>query len=206
MRELRVLECNLSFVDPAQSDFKCIGNLYSLEALHLDLNKLEVTPVVNALADNALPIQHLSITNGSIDKNDVKYISQLKQIVWLQMHEVDALNDELVINLARNLPELKCLDLTDVIVVHNVNDTFTINGLMQMLEYPEILRLLKLGFSVGDEAFDFTINTNDYKTMVNTIRYRREKIKLSILRLSDDIKLNVDDAVLKENENILNIE
>lgn len=67
MRELRELECNLSFVDPAQSDFKCIGNLYSLEVLHLDFNKLEVTPVVNALAANALPIQHLSITNGSID-------------------------------------------------------------------------------------------------------------------------------------------
>lgn len=73
------------------------------------------------------------------------------------MHEVDGLNDELVINLARNLPELKCLHLTDVIVVHNGNDTFTVNvnGLMQMLK--------------------------------------------------DDIKLNVDDAHLKENENILNI-
>lgn len=205
MLELQELECNLSFVGPAQSDFKCIGNLYSLNMLHLDFNKLEVVPVVSVLAANVLPIEHLSITNGLIDKNAVKYISQLKRIVCLQMHEVDGLNDELVISLARNLPELRCMDLTDVIVDH-VNDSLTVVGLMQMLEYANNLRVLKLGFSVIDQDFNFIINIDDYKTMVNTVRYRREKISLSISLFGDNIKLNVDDAVLKENENILTVE
>lgn len=202
MPKLRVLEFYLSCDQPTQSDFNCTGQLHSLEKLVLDLNGLEVEPLAKMLTANVLPINFLNLQNGLIDKYAIKYISQLKQITILELDEINGLSDELLIFLAKNLPNLRWIQLTE-----NPNDSLTIIGLIQMLDYAKNLRLLKFGFSQDDDDdFTFIVNTDDYKTMVNTIRHRPEKINLRIMIFGKEIKINVDETVLNENKEILSFE
>lgn len=208
MLELCVLELNLSIDYPKQSDFECIANLRSLEKLQLYLNRMKAAPLANALASNNLPIQHLSIRNGIIDANAIKYVSLLKQIEILDMYNVDGFTYENAVNLVKNLPELKSVHWRNIVVA-NADDQLIIIGLMKMLDFAKNLYHLSLEFLI-DNDFDSTylliINTNDYEAMLNIVRNRPEKIRLHILIFGIDIKLNVADAILQENRNILFIE
>lgn len=210
MLELQVLQLLLPIDKREISDFEYIAQLKSLESLQLNLNWMNPAPLVKSLVNNNVPVDHLGIFVSSIDFTAIQYISQLKQITHLQMYVVRGMNDEHLIQLARNLPELHHLDLDDLLV-DNVNDTITINGLMQMLHHAKKLCHMHFGFQAVDDEDDeddvnyVVINTDDYKTMADTIRKRTEKISLSIA-LFDRDKLDVDETVIAENCDILYIE
>lgn len=205
--KLHTLQLLLAIEKIEPGDFECIGQLQPLKIFQFHLNWKAAAPLAKALATNSAPITCLGIFVGSMDTSAIKYFSQLKQITSLQMNAALGLNDELVIELARKLPELKHLELVDIIV-EDANDTITVAGLMQILHYAKKLHHMHFGFKTfdGDDVSTYvTIDTDDYKFMADTIRKRAEKISLHIT-LYDKVKLDADETVLGENRDILSIE
>lgn len=169
MLELQEMHLHLSIYDLQyfQSDVEYIGQLRSLEKLGLHFNGLEVASLANTLATNNLPIENLFMSHGSIDDTAIKYILQLKQINTIEIHRIDGLNKEHLIDLAKNLPELQEMNLT------KLNVELTLMGLLQVVHHAKKLRELHLVLKYG--ATGFTINTDDYKAMVAIVKNRPEK-------------------------------
>lgn len=85
----------------------------------------------------------------------------------------------------------------------------TIDVLMQMLHYAKRLRKLTLFLHDDDGgdmvATDFNINSDHFKTILDSIKNRPGSIVLCIDIFSSKIKLDVPEEMSKENSDFLSI-
>lgn len=194
-----------------QSDVEHIGRLHSLKHLGLSIEELEVAPLANSLATNNIPIETLRICFSLIDDIAIRSISKLKRLTNLDIQCAQGFNEEHLINLARNVHGLEKLTLKNV-MNHDGNGVPTVDVLMQMLHYAKKLHNLTL-FLHDDEGGDggngagtgFDINTDQFKTMLTTIKNRPVRIGLCIHIRGSNSKIDVPEAMLQENSAVLSI-
>lgn len=176
--------------------FQSLGQLYALKVLKLNFSTTPTTPLLECLVKNKVSIEDLKVYNGYVDCKAIEYISHMKQIKKLELIENDGVfTDKHLIQLAEGLPQLNELHLKEL-----SNDITTI-GLKQMLPHAQKLQLLQL-----ESVYSITIDVDDYKAMLKTVKNRPGKVNLLIKITSDGDKVEVDETMLAENREILFID
>lgn len=153
---------------------KYLGQLKYLEVLKIKLNlykECKCTMLLQTLVENSIPIKQLSIEDTLIDVAAIEQLVQLKGIQILKMNHVDGLNDEHLIKIGQEMPELQELHLQKF-----SKTKITSTGLNEMLQFANNLILLKLGPNPR-----FTFDADDYKAMSKTLKNRVIKKKLRIV-------------------------
>lgn len=176
--------------------FQSLGQLHALKILKLNFNTLPTIPLLKCLVENKVSIEDLKVYNGYVNCEAIKYISQMNQIKKLELIENDGVfTDEHLIQLAKGLPQLNELRLKEP------PNEITSIGLKQMLAHAQKLSLLQL-----ESVYSITIDVNDYKAMLKTVKNRPGKVNLLIKITSDGDKVEVDETMLAENREILFID
>lgn len=170
-----------------------LSQLHSLQKLTLNNNGLTLTPLLAKLAENAVPLEHLSLKFGSINSNGIQKMSELMKLNAIEFENIEHLTDNHIIELAKELPQLRAVHLTGW-SARNI----TTGGVRTMLEHAGMLSHLVL-----KRASKIQIDQNDYRAMLQTIHNRREKIKLTIELTGSGDKVNVSDELMATNRNRL---
>lgn len=182
-----------------QDNVQYLNRLTSLKSLKLDFNQQPVRPLMDALSSHQIPIEHIEIYNGQIDTTAIESLSMLKQVKTLGINGSSGLTDEFLVELGKKLPELKVVHLKDLNTIDN--SRLTTIGLKKMVLHANKLSLLKIQL-----VYSIVIDIDDYKMMLKSVQNRPEKIALLIELTSDGGKVNVPEATLVENRNILYID
>lgn len=130
---------------PRENIHDCVRNIQSLSQLqHLRILKfyfmfVPIAPLVESLATNQVPIEHLKLELGTIDSNVIKNITRMKQINVLNLRFISGLFRGFMLKLAKGLPQLQELHLEEV-----DGSSFIIDELIEMLPYANQLSILKL--------------------------------------------------------------
>lgn len=162
----------------------------------MNFNSISVTPLLKALAENKIAIEDLQLNGGDLDDKAIEYIVRMKQIKKLEFNgNTGVLSEEHLIQIGKELSNLEVLHLKE-----SPNDVTT-TALKRMLTHAHKLSLLHL-----ESVYTVSINADDYKAMLKTVKSRPEKIKLVIKIESDGDKVEVDDCVLAENRDIFYID
>lgn len=175
-----------------------LDRLKCLKVLKLDFKTLPVAPLMKGLAANRAPIEHLTIKRGEMDIDAIKAISQMKYMQFLELSGVQALTDEHLIRLAKELHRLKEIHLEDL------SDVPTTSGLLGILSYAKNVSVLHLK-SVGN----FTINADDLENILKIVKSRPKRIKLLIQLMHNGEKgrkFDVPEEILFKNNNYLTID
>lgn len=171
-----------------------LGQLRSLKVLKLNFLSNQILPLMTALAANNVPITHLKLHNGETDDEAVDNISQLKRITILELDDVKGLTDEHLIKLANQLPKLQELHFGES------TDMITTIALKKIISHAKELLVLKLLIK-----YRHTIDIDDFKAMIKSIQDRPERSSLMIELTTDGTNVNVPDAILIENRDLVNI-
>lgn len=172
-----------------------LGQLTSLTVLKLNLNCATITPLIVALTENFVPIEHMELSRGGIDGDTIEKLSKMEQLKVLQFHHIAGLMDKHMVDLAKGLDvQLEKLQLTG-----STAENLTIIGMKDMCSSATKLSHLTL------ESFTIEINTADYKVILNAVQKRPQKIWLLIELIGDEHQVNVDKTILKDTDVILQI-
>lgn len=167
-----------------------LGHLSSLTKLTLNNNGFSVKLLLNKLAEKAVPLEHLSLTNGSIDSSANKSMAELLKLKHIELENIRNLTDDHVNELAKGLPHLREMHLKGTTA-----EDITTNGLRDMVNNAKVLSHLVL-----KRASNIEIGLNDYKAMLKSVQDRTEKIKLVIEISGNGDKVDVPDKVLSANQ------
>lgn len=103
---LHELDCDLrinTFFDDFTGTTNCLDGLKSLRVFKFNLNGKSTALLVAVLTTNATTLEHLELTNGKVDADTVKIISQMKHLNVLGLHEIDGLTGAHMIELRKGL-------------------------------------------------------------------------------------------------------
>lgn len=175
-----------------------LDRLKWLKVLKLDFRSLPVSPLMKGLVAIQAPIEHLKIKRGEMDIDAIMAISQMKHMQFLELSEVDALTDEYLIKLAEELHRLKEIHLEDLSYAP------TTIGVLEVLSYAKRVSVLSL-----KSVENFTIDVDDFETILSIVKSRPEKFKLFIQIMHNGEKgkkVDVPEAILLKNNNYLHID
>lgn len=176
--------------------FRHLGRLKSSKVLKLDLRFKSAAPLCAVLTTNAIPIEHLKLTDGIIDAKAVKDILQMKRLKVLELDCIEGLTDEHIIELAKELgTRLEKLQLEDYTVVN-----ITKIGLKKMLPFAKKLSFLTL------KPIQIRYGDDDYQAMLKMVLERPEKCSLLIELTGAGGQIKVSDAILMKNCDIFYID
>lgn len=170
-------------------EFQDRVNLRSLKVFKMNFSSTLITSMVRALAENEVPIEHFIICFGKIDKDGIQQTTELKLLTVLEFDRVYDLIDDHLIALAKGLPKLQKLYLNGWAV------NLSTIGLKKMVKEANQLSVLRLKYIYTSIAIDFY----DYKTILETVQKRPEKMRLVIEITGNGVKFNVPEDVLNEN-------
>lgn len=173
---------------------KCLSSLTMLNELTLNFNYYLVFPVLKSLVDYNIPIKYLSLIEGVMDEGAIQSICQLKQINTLNLHTIYSsdLNGHHLIHLAKNLPELQDLSLSQCSM------EIDLDSLKCLVSYAK--KLKSLGIGMIDEAI---IELSDYSTILEIVKSRDVRTPLGIKLIES--KINVPEDIRLENKTWLDI-
>lgn len=169
-------------------------HLHSLKVLKLNFNSISVAPLMVALAENEIPIEHLSLDKGFINTEAIKSISQFKRLEIIELNEIQQFDDKLLVELAMGLPDIKEIHLTDI--EHGLSTI----GLKRMLPFVEKLSLLKL-----KSISNITIDLDDYKTLLKIVQSRKCELQLVIELKTNEKSVDVPNELSTANRKWLEI-
>lgn len=175
-----------------------LGQLNSLKSLTFHLNYCDsALPLMRALANGNVPIEHLKLLGGSIHNDSVKFMSQLKKMNIFELNDVDGLTNEMLVELAMEWPEIESFRfVTDIF--HNI----TIAGLKKCVKHAKKLANLTL----DGELDSCTIEVIDYEELLEMVKNRPEQVQLTIKIIDAGGVVNVPVSILNENREWLAIE
>lgn len=165
-----------------------LSRLKRLKVLKLNFNSISVASLMKGLVENRAPIEHLKCSNGKVDADAIKAISQMKQIRILQFIECYCLSDDYINDLAKSLPQLQEIHL------ENLHSLHSIYGLKNVVQNAPKLSLLELTSIDG-----ISIDMYDYKMLLKAVQNRTEKVKLVIQVKCDADKIDIPKEMLGEN-------
>lgn len=173
-----------------------LGRFKLLKILKFDLNFGLAAPLGAVLTENAIPIEHMQLSYGKIDAETVKKISQMKWLKVLELHHIEGMTDEHVIELAKGLgsrlEELKLRGATAV--------NLTTNGLTKVLSFASKLSLLTL------KSETLTIDAADYQAMLEATQKRPKKNSLVIELTGAGGQVKVPGTILMKNSDCIFID
>lgn len=200
LSNLQELEFNMHTFNRTEfaASIICLGKLASLKVLKLNLNSQSAD--LNVLIAKAIPIERMRLSKGIMSTETFKTIAQMEKLKALELCDIDGLNDENLIELAKGMgPRLEQLQLKESTAVK-----LTTIGLKKMLDHATKLSFLAL------RSTTIEIDADDYKAMVSTLRKRPENIGLVIelsgvgdqVEISEKVRMEHCD-VLRIDENVL---
>lgn len=188
-----------SVIEQRQNDYQCLGRLSKLKVLKLNLCSLSVTPLIESLAANSIPIEHLEIVDGFFDNESIKNISKLKKIKILRLSYSNNMTDDYLIELAKELPQLSELILE---FFNCYEDTYISTiGITQVILHANRLSLLDLGLM----CIKIKIDIDDYNAILKSVQNRPTKTKLVIEFRSSAVKFDISETILHQNRDWINI-
>lgn len=153
LTELEFDECLNIFetTEHRQIDIHCFKSLTSLKVLKLNFHSFSITPLMENLAANEIPIEYLEIRFGFFDSQSIKAISKSKQIKIQKI-------DNFVIELAKELLQLKKLRLKQIFDDFNLS----ITGITKLISHANRLSLLEI-----NATNKIKIEEKNYNAMLN---------------------------------------
>lgn len=180
------------FMAELPTNLHLLSRLKSLKVFKLNLNKKSVAPLTPVLAKNATPIEHLELSNGIINAEAIKAISQMNRLKVVGLNNIRGLTDEHMVELAKGLgPQLEKMQLEG-----SKTENLTTIGLKKMLRFATKLSFLKM------KSTKIKIDADDYNSMLDTVQKRPEKVAL-LLELTGRVnQVKVDETILAKNQEI----
>lgn len=191
------LELNLHTFNRAEfaETLSCLGSLASLKMLKLNLNSQSAAHL-NVLTAKAIPIENMRLIKGKIDTETIKIISKMKKLKVLEFCNIDGLNDENLIELAKGLgSQLEKLQMEESTAAN-----LTSIGLKKMLAYTTKLSFLAL------KSTTIVIDMDDYKSILRTLQKRPEEIGLFLILSGIGDQIEVSENILMKNRDTLRID
>lgn len=190
------LEVNMNTINRTEfaASLFCLGTLTSLKVLKLNLNSQPVANL-NVLIQKTIPIEHLRLSNGTIGIVTAETISKMTKLKVLELCDIDGLTDGNLIELAKGLGNrLERLQLEESTAAN-----LSAIGLKKMLAYTTQLSFLSL------KSTTIGIGTDDYKTMISTLRKRPNNIRLLIELSGYGDQVEISEQISMENCDLLQI-
>lgn len=166
-----------------------LSRLSSLQNLTLNNNGLSVKALLSKLAEKAVSLERLALTNGSIDSSAIKSMSELVKLNGISLKNIKNLKDDHLVVLAKGLPQLRELHLHG-----NTAEDITIHGVRNMLGHAT-----KLSQLVLQRASNIQITKHDYTAMLKTVQERAENRQLVIEITGNGDKVGVPESLLAAN-------
>lgn len=173
-----------------------LNRLQSLQRLALSTNEFSVTPLLTKMAEKAVPLEHLSLEQGTIDSKGIQRMTELLKLSVIELKNIENFTDEHFISLAKQLPQLRKVHLTG-----NTAEEITNTGLRTMLEHAKTLSHLMV-----KRASNIQIDESDYRFILKTVQNRTKKSKLTIKLTGSGNNVKVSDELMSANRNWLWIE
>ncbi|XP_031623173.1 uncharacterized protein LOC116340690 [Contarinia nasturtii] len=179
------------------------GQMSALTVLKLGCGAEPVAKLLECLASNKAPIEHLNLRSADINDEIIAQVAKMKQIKILDLVNIyGELCDEHLIEIAKGLPQLEQLDLRDDKLFKYGNSyKVTISGLKAMLLYANNLSLINI-----ESIESIKINVEAYQSMLTTIQNRSKEVKVLIKIKSYGKKSYVPESILAANREILYID
>lgn len=153
-----------------------IGPNTVLNLLELRVLKIsrDVLPIIQAIVVNNVPIEHLELRKTGITDYVIDSISKIKSISNLLLDAYHGESDNYLIQLAKGLPNLKQLGITQ-----STLNLITIDNVNRMLVYANQLTDLSIWTNNDDRPFA-SFNEGDYNAVLNIIDNRIDRGKLTL--------------------------
>lgn len=192
LHELEFKYC--SYCDDFAEGLHHFAKLTSLKILGIDLTTITAKQLCDVLTANDIPIEHLKLNFGKIDKAAIESISQMKNLKILTFSGTNCTDDDLV-ELAKYLGH----QLDELELLHSTAQNLTTIGFKKMLTFAK--KLSRFIINSGT----ITIDLDDYESMLDTIKKRLERRSLLLELSGQSSQIFIPKEMLLENCNILNI-
>lgn len=204
MKELEALEFdedqNQRMMNHFMHDAICITDEpFQLKSLEFNCSTKPVTQLLQTLVEKRAPIKRLKLKRSGLNSDEMKYIIEMKQIEVLDIFDCNLIEATMK-ELATSLPNLQKLHLTQASCAAKRMRNVTIEHVKNMLVLAERLTFLQLVLMDG-----VNINVKEYDELLAIIKKRQERSKLVIRLLHSSGHLNVPEAILLQNRDILDI-
>lgn len=168
-------------------NYEALSNLTMLNVLNIHCGYQIVSPILNSLIENSVPIERLTIAKAIFDIEAFEYICKLKRLIYLTMSSIYYVNvnESHLIKWTKELPELQTL-CTD-------KSSITIDTLKRMISYAKKLTFLQIRMIEGTK-----LELNDYNTMLEMVKCRPMETRLEIKTLGCENEVPAD--VLAKNK------
>lgn len=166
-------------------------HFHYLTELKLQFNGSSIHPLVHALAENKIPIEHLKIIRGEINEDGINSLTRLERLEVLELFRCVNWSDDHLNLLANKMPNLRELHL------FSGSHHMSITGLKQMIKCANKLTLLTL-----KRIYNICIGIDDYMDILAAIQMRPEMKRLVIevprhTIPNETIKANYDTLQIK---------
>lgn len=172
-----------------EKDFQSLSGLRLLRVLKLNFRWSSVTPLMEGLAANDIPIEHLKLSCGIVDSETIKAISKLKQIKIFETFVSNEMTDDYLIELSKELPQLRQQHLKEVVSGSNISPI----EIAKAISHANRLSLIKL-----DLIGRIKIEVNDYNAILKSVLNRPENTKLVIDIKNEGIDVDVSEEILHQ--------
>lgn len=145
-------------------DILLLAKMPSLTKLDLSYCYLSIAPLIQALGEHKTPIESLKIVEGFIDNAGVKNLSKLVGVNKLNFIRCRNLNDEHLVELAKNLPNLSTLSILN-------SKQITTTAIKKIVKYST-----KLSFIFLQDVPNVTIGSNVYKEILEAVQNKTKLV------------------------------
>lgn len=169
-----------------------LAQLKRLKVLELCCSAKSVTSLLNALANEEVPLECLALKKIMLDSEAAEALSKLIGLKQLQL-VLGIEDDGELVNVIDGMPRLNTLWVSAF-------GNFDIDEIMKMVNAGKSLEFLHL-----INQTNISIDLDDFIAMVDLIKNHGKTNKLQLKILGEECKLNVPDDVIKQNSKWLEI-
>lgn len=172
--------------------FSRLAKLKFLQTLSINLSLTHMDPFLQLLISQKTPIKHLKIKNGNFTCESVKTLSQMNQILTLDVTSPKNLSKKHIFKIVIKLIQLKTLRLPRSL-------SFNTDDLYKLIKSNPSLAYVRVHMDSSSRL------ENEFFFQILNLIKKYSDINLNIDILSKGKILYVDDKILIENQDKLNI-
>lgn len=194
LSELRLfgdIEISTAYVDSMLNHIKRLTNLKSLG---LNCSSLSADRVLDALIEKELPVEELHLTDFEFDSTFVKGIKSLKHLKKINFSEGEWEDEDLFVEMVKAHPQLQSITLDSC-------GDVTVDLIMELVKLAPSLEHMKLDVSDYE-----SMNSDEFASIVKSVKSRPNKTKLKIELRCHEFGLNVLEIMKKKSREWLEIE
>lgn len=180
-----------AYVDSMLNHLKRLKNVKSFG---LNCSSLSPDRVLNVLIDAGLQVEELQLTDFKFDSTFLNAIKALKHLKMIKLRDGEWENENLLMEMVKAHPQLQSIDL-------NRFGDVTVD---------QIKALVKLAPKLEYMRFDVQnyerIDSDDFTSILKSVKGRPDKTKLKIELYAHGFVFNVPEKMIKESRDLLEIE